>query len=340
MTTDTPTLLLEHPRYHTLGVNRHRDSPAIRKALGEVQEYLALHPDSDPVECPCGTHDDVLVTECDRNGLPCRLKLCQHCGLIRVDPQPSEESLAWFYAHAYREILGAHQIPENELFAKRLWKGELIRKVLDDARVAPKDGPIVDVGCGGGWALQPLQGFGCDLVGYDFDERMLGVGRARGLDLRHGGVEEATRDGVQAALLVCAHVLEHTKDPVAHLESLRPLVREGGHLYLEVPHVRRVRETMDGDALLYWQRAHLWDFQREHVEVLARRAGWDPVYSSEDSQSVYLVCVSAVSVRVPMPTRGKRIASILTALDRQRTSFRTRLHLALRSGYSAFRFHR
>ncbi len=299
--------------------------PDPRSAVHEVERYLEAHPDTDDTPCLCGASRDVQVVERDRDGLRCPLWLCCECGLIRMNPQPSERTLAWFYAHHYRAIYGPHIGDPTALFASMEWKGRLVESALRGAALELRSGPIVDLGCGGGWVLERLRGLGWPTLGYDYDEPLLALGRARGLDLRCGGVREARDQGVRAELLVLAHVLEHTKDPVAHLRSLHPLVAPGGWLYLEVPHTRRIGDALLGQASLYWQRAHLWDFQRPHLDAVARRAGWVPVYASDDRLSVQLICqAGAPAPELPMPRIGSKVAAQLRAHERLRRSFRAR----------------
>lgn len=310
-----------------------------RAALERLRRRLAACPDEDPAPCLCGATEDLELVGADRNGLPCRLVLCRACGLIRMDPQPSAAALARFYAEDYRAVYGPHGPRDAELFERMAWKGELVHGVLAAAGIAMEGATILDVGCGGGWTLRALAAAGAHGVGYDYDVDLLELGRAiAGLDLRPGGLEAAHRDGVRADVVVYAHVLEHTKDPVAALASLRPLLRRHGVLYVEVPHVRRIAETLDGDAMRYWQRAHLWDFQRPHVEVLARRAGFAPFYSGEDPLSAWIVCRPAEPrPREPLPLLGRRVEAFLRACERRRRHPRTRLRVVARAGWRGMR---
>ena len=299
--------------------------PTAQRAIHEVELYLEAHPDSAPTACLCGGADDIPLTETDRHGLPCALRLCRDCGLIRMDPQPTDETLAWFYEHAYRSIYGPHIDDLAALFESKAWKGRFVESGLRRAGLELRAGPIVDLGCGGGWVLEYLQRLQHPTVGYDYDERLLELGRERGLALRHGGIAEAAHDGVRAELLILAHVLEHTKDPVRHLRSLHSLVIPGGWLYLEVPHTERIGSTLRGQSSLYWQRAHLWDFQRPHLEAVAKRAGWRPIYSGEDHLSVQLLC-SATDPEpdCPIPQIGRDVQAQLASHERLRRSPVTR----------------
>jgi SAM-dependent methyltransferase len=309
--------LYEDERFRIVGEPRVHVPAAAQEALDEAHGDLAMHPDACLVSCPCGQSSDVRVTLGDRHGLPLQLVACRHCGLIRANPQPTSERLAWFYSQVYRRLYGPFARDDRALFEGKLWKGQLVQSALRSSGLGLPEGPVVDLGCGGGWTVSAFAGAGRATIGFDFDERLLELGKQRGLDLRLGGVEKARADGVRAALLIFGHVLEHTLDPVAELRGLAPLLSEAGLLYLEVPHTRRIGSAeLQNDSSRYWQRAHLWDFQRAHLISLAERAGYRVVWSSEDDKSVFLLCRAEAAGRVSeLPQLGPQVESQLLGFE-------------------------
>lgn len=327
--------LYEDARFRVVGEPRVALPESARLALDEAHQALAAHPDVRIVVCPCGKSDDVRVTLGDRHGLPFSLVLCQSCGIIRANPQPSAEQLTWFYSQIYRRLYGPFAKTDDVLFESKLWKGELVRRALDTSRLSLASGPIVDLGCGGGWTLAPLRSREQPLIGFDFDERMMALGRSRGLDLRVGGLPRALADGVRASLVIFGHVLEHTLDPEAELRALAALLAPGGLLYLELPHTRRIGgAALQNDSLGYWQRAHLWDFQREHLRVLAGRAGYAVLWESEDENSLFLICrPEREGSRTDFPAIGGRVAAQLAGFEEKYQSRSRRLLTAARRAY-------
>jgi SAM-dependent methyltransferase len=314
-------------RFRSVGEPRVAMPESALVALDEAHRQLAKHPDARLVACLCGEADDVRVTLGDRHGLPVGLVLCRHCGLIRANPQPSAEQLGWFYSRVYRRLYGPFAAADAALFESKLWKGELVRSALESAGVSLVGGPIIDLGCGGGWTLAPLAAFTQPRIGFDFDERLLELGRARGLDLRLGGLDRALTDGVRASLVIFGHVLEHTLDPEAELRALGALLAPGGLLYLELPHTRRIGDgALQNDGSRYWQRAHLWDFQRRHLLALAARAGYAVVWDSEDEQSVFMLCRAASEATAP----SSAWPALGPAVERQLLGFEARYQSRVR----------
>jgi SAM-dependent methyltransferase len=349
--------LYEDPRFRVVGEPRVSVPAAALEALALAHGDLTEHPDACLVSCLCGQSGDVRVTLSDRHGLPLQLVLCRQCGLIRANPQPSAERLAWFYSRVYRRLYGPFASDDRALFESKLWKGRLVQRALLSSGARLPEGPVVDLGCGGGWTLSAFAGGdgtggdglnggdgtggdgagpGRACIGFDFDERLLELGQKRGLDLRLGGVQKARADGVRAALLIFGHVLEHTLDPVAELRGLAPLLTEAGLLYLEVPHTRRIGSTeLRDDSSRYWQRAHLWDFQRAHLVALAERAGYGIVWSSEDDKSVFLLCRAGGAGAVSeFPRLGHQVESQLLGFE---ALYQSAPHRARRAARQALR---
>jgi SAM-dependent methyltransferase len=312
------SLLFDAARYRKVGSASVRMAPRSKRALRLAHSYLSEHPDAEDVACPCGHGVDLAVSQTDRHGLPYPLVLCVGCGLLRMTPQPSHETLSWFYDTVYRDIYGPDASNPERLFASMLWKGTLVVRALERAGLPIPPGPAVDVGCGGGWTLAPFRFRAWSCIGYDFDARLLSSGRRRGMDLRSGGAQQAIADGVQAGLLICAHVLEHVRDPLEHLRELTGLLAPEGLLYLELPHLERIAAHLRGDSLLYWQRAHLWEFQLEHVLALAAEAGLQTVWSERDQDSMYLLCKRSRSQPSAWPLLGAIVLESLRGYEAER----------------------
>lgn len=320
--------LYSDARFRVIGAPRVAVPELARRALEEAHRALVEHPDARLARCLCGNAaEERRVSAADRHGLPFNLVLCRACGLIRVNPQPSPERLRWFYAQVYRRLYGPFAKDDAALFDSKLWKGELVQRGLSSSGLTlSKTGePVVDLGCGGGWTLAPFAAERA-CIGFDFDERLIAIGRARGLDLRLGGVERALADGVRAALVILGHVLEHTLDPEAELRALAPLLAEGGLLYVEVPHTRRIGcAALRNDSACYWQRAHLWDFQRGHLAALLERAGYRVLWTSEDENSVFTLSRWAGAIQPgPWPRLGADVEAQLLGFERRHGSIAER----------------
>ena len=318
--------LLKSGRFKKTGTPAVEVSADTLQRLSSAPDFVRS-PAGELADCPCGRDDDVIVTQTDRHGLAYRLVLCNTCGLLRMNPQPEDGHLAWYYSNLYRPLYDQSS-PAAEVFLRKLWKSELLEKVLNRSTFNRPFSSVLDIGCGGGWTMKIMHDMGAECVGYDFSQDLIEYGIQQGFDLRLGGSDEAIKDGARGDLVIYSHILEHVRDPVAELEKLRELIGENGMLYIETPYIGRIKKRLHGDALKYWQRAHLWEFQLEHVIYFLRKAGFSILWSDVDDDSCYVLCevdAGANSQDLEFPLLGSRVRAQIVGFERQRTSLLTAL---------------
>lgn len=97
---------------------------------------------------------------------------------------------------------------------------------------------------------------------------------AQGVDLATGG-DAMELPGELWDYIFSSHCLEHLVNPVAAIEHWRSKLREGGVLFLYLPH----------PDMIYWRpencRKHLHLFQPEYVASMLGKLGFGPVLHSE-----------------------------------------------------------
>ena len=98
---------------------------------------------------------------------------------------------------------------------------------------------ILEVGCGYGAALDVFRRKGFTAVGTEASLTRAEACRARGLNVFDCPTDnfDPVRHLAPFDLAYSIHVLEHIVDPGPHIRNLSALIREGGYLYLQVPHL-------------------------------------------------------------------------------------------------------
>lgn len=98
---------------------------------------------------------------------------------------------------------------------------------------------ILEVGCGYGTALDVFRRKGFTAVGTEASPARARSCRARGLNVFDCPTDnfDPIRHLAPFDLAYSIHVLEHIVDPGPHIANLSALVREGGYLYIQVPHL-------------------------------------------------------------------------------------------------------
>src|SRR5205814_10342937 len=160
------------------------------------------------------------------------LKRCSNpsCGLIWLDPMPTECDIAKAYERYY-----THEPDLNEHFVSREPRIDKIKAVLTRLyefcwRLTPlyweqrkldlmylgggMPGRVLEVGCGNGHRLTQLRALGWDVKGQEVDEKAAALAR-RGLGGRIflGTLDQARFHDNEFDAVVMSHVLEHVHDP-------------------------------------------------------------------------------------------------------------------------------
>lgn len=133
-----------------------------------------------------------------------------------------------------------------QLEDRSFWFNYRNRFILETVRNFPAAGPIVDIGAGNGYVSLALQRAGFEVVVIEPGAEGARNARSRGLDpvvcatLEDAGLQPESLDAVGLF-----DVVEHIRDDVAFLRTVRHALRQGGRLYLTVPAFRALWSSED-----------------------------------------------------------------------------------------------
>jgi SAM-dependent methyltransferase len=228
--------------------------------------------------CPCGEEHATIISRTDRYGLPLDTVLCAACGTLRIDPYLASESLTDFYVNFYQRMYARVTEPDR-YFARQVSYGE---RVLSFARnLVPNQGFVAEIGCGAGGALSVFQKAGFRVLGCDYSNELVEIGKRRGVpNLYFGGVEtlaKQLRPGDSVDLVFLHHVFEHIADPIDLLGRVKPMLAPGGVILLAVPDVMRIDQFPfpSGNLRLFLHIAHKFNYTISGLSALARRVGME-----------------------------------------------------------------
>ena len=146
-----------------------------------------------------------------------RVVRCDDCGLVFLNPQPSDDELA-------RICNAESSVARNAAAADSLRK---ISRYHGSAR-----GRLLQIGCGDGEFLESAEGAGWDVTGIEFSQaqceraqRRLKSGKVRHRELHRIGLVPEQFD-----LCVVSDVLEHVRSPLEFLRDLHRVLKPGGTL--------------------------------------------------------------------------------------------------------------
>lgn len=234
---------------------------------------------------------------------------CDECGLVRLSPRPTVETIGRHYPADYGAYNTTASIHSVNAANQRGVRGAVRNAVLSTigygnsrssiwqrpmgAILSPffyrratynfgdlfpnfvEGGRALEVGCGNGGFLSFLKYHGWSVAGVDLSP--IAAQRAKELfdiDVFNGQLEDAPFTAESFDFIRLSHVLEHTYDPLQSLKKIFTLLKPGGIVYIEVPNAIGVGAEIYGE---YWfgfdAPRHLFMFTPENLQLALERAG-------------------------------------------------------------------
>ncbi len=196
---------------------------------------------------------------------------CDGCGLIRLDPMPTDEVLALAYPSDYHAYVG----PRSGLTSKLIALARARNARALTRRLAP-GACVLDIGCATGLLLEAIgRRSGCRLYGVEYKPEAAAEARRRGIEVWEGELEQADIRDASMDLALMQHVLEHVRNPVETLRSVHRVLAPGGRLAGELPNFDSWDARLFGR---FWGGGHaprhLWHFTPDSLRAALRHAGF------------------------------------------------------------------
>ncbi len=198
---------------------------------------------------------------------------------MRLEPQPDPRDLQNYYPPTYWFAPGETPAERLEERYRRLVLTDHVRFVEQALEHTGLNGPVLDVGCGGGLFLRALQEKGVSVLGIDISLEAARV--ARHLNLLPAFCAKLPRAPLppeSCAVVTMFHLLEHLYNPASYIEAARELLTPEGRLVIQVPNAACWQFLLFGDR---WNGLdvprHLFDFKQSDIDLLLRECGFEPV---------------------------------------------------------------
>jgi SAM-dependent methyltransferase len=236
---------------------------------------------------------------------------CAACGLLRLEPQPTREELPNYYPENYWFAPDRSAASRLEEAYRRLVLRDHVRFVTHAMKRAP-EGPLLDVGCGGGLFLGMMRERGFHIVGLDFSREAAAIAwKKQQAPALCGELDRSPLRPASFAAVTMFHVVEHLYDPRPYFRAAHQALRAGGRLIVQVPNAASWQFRLLGRA---WNGVdiprHLFDYRDRDLERLLEGCGFQVVrrkyFSLRDNPAGL---ASSVAPRLdPMARRVRRIA--------------------------------
>lgn len=213
---------------------------------------------------------------------------CASCGIMVLDPFPTEEALKSVYNDLY---FNNDKLVENssstsniygysDYIAERINKQRGYNHILEKTRslmiasAAPP--PLLDYGCGLGFFIDSAYDYGFDPNGVEFNPYAIDYIRRR-YSYKVFKNEEFGASEKKYDVVTLFDVIEHVRDPLQLINDARTKLNDNGLLILTTMDSESIVSKMIGSHLKDFRRTseHIYFFSRKNLPSLMMRYGFE-----------------------------------------------------------------
>lgn len=259
--------------------------------------------------CPCchSRAARIVATRDGKTGEPLLTVSCEGCGLGRIDPLPTEQALAAWYATRYRQAYkGAEQPALRHVLragrnALNRWQWLRAHSPVQDWTSQAATRTTLDIGASSGEFVALMRSLGFDARGVEPHQGYASYANGvLGLAVSHGTLQSQL-DAIPAGsldLITLFHVFEHLTDPLDALRRMASRLKPGGLLYIEVPNATRPCSPhymfFRAHTLYFTGPSLRWTLQAGGLSVLA--------HSPDDADNLSIVATPGnTPAAAPLP---------------------------------------
>jgi SAM-dependent methyltransferase len=165
---------------------------------------------------------------------------CRKCGLLYVNPRPTQEETGRFYPETYswKETLEADSSLTK--WVRKLEKGYRYHLLKDEVSKVVKltgrsFGKLLDIGCGTGDRLDVFRSIGFETYGVETSDSADYAKEHLKLNVLKRDLFLAHFPDHFFDLVTLYNVLEHTHDPMRVCKEVERILKKGGFLIIQVP---------------------------------------------------------------------------------------------------------
>jgi SAM-dependent methyltransferase len=204
-----------------------------------------------------------------------RVEDCANCGMMRLNPQPSNEELAAIYDAHY--FLLNENDGQSHVSLLKANTADRYLALLQSYVGAPLTGDLLEIGCGHGDFLIRAAEKGLSVTGIEYSAHSAQIAATKlgkqGTVLC-GEIDQLLHSEKRFDYIVFADVLEHVRDPRQFLQNIHLLLRENGIAVAVVPSIDSRSAKWMKNKWMEFKPEHLWYFSTKTLRQLLYSEGF------------------------------------------------------------------
>jgi len=243
-----------------------------------------------------------------------RVVRCDDCGLVFLNPQPSDDELARIYGANYflgsESEAGRQAVSEIKQVTATLYLSE-IRRYHGSV-----NGRLLEIGCGDGDFLAVAEADGWHVTGIEYSPAACEKARQRlkNGEVFSGELQSAGMAAEQFDLCVVSDVLEHVRSPLDLLREIHRVLKPGGALFIATPSIDSWSARFLRQKWMEFKAEHLTYFDHQTLQTVLFKSGFRDVVVQPGWKILNFDYVKKHFERFPVPvitTALKVIARVL-----------------------------
>jgi 2-polyprenyl-3-methyl-5-hydroxy-6-metoxy-1,4-benzoquinol methylase len=255
-----------------------------------------------------------------------RVVRCDGCGLLRLDPPPTEDDIRAVYDKDYfnntefmrgtTQSLFGYSDYIAERFNKQQQYATIAREIARRLDIVDRRPRLLEVGCGLGYFLDVAFEENFDVAGLEFNPHAVErLSQKYAFPVSTGALESAELPPGPFDSVVLLDVIEHLRDPFAGLDRIHAAIAPRGLLVLSTVDAESFMSRLLGKRLEDFRRTreHLFFFSRSTLRAILDAHGFEveTIRSIGHTFSVEMLLERLALYNRPVFTALRRLAKRL-----------------------------
>jgi len=230
-----------------------------------------------------------------------RVVQCDDCGLVFLNPQPSDAELARIYSADYflgsNTATSSQAVREIKQATARLYLSEISRYCGSDS------GRVLEVGCGDGDFLVIAQAADWCVTGVEYSATACEKARQRlkNGEIFCGELQSARLEAEQFDLCVISDVIEHVRSPMDFLREIHRVLKPGGALFIATPSLGSWSARLMRQKWMEFKAEHLTYFDPQTLQTALFKSNFRDVIVEPGWKMLNFDYVKMHFERFPVP---------------------------------------
>lgn len=199
-----------------------------------------------------------------------RVEECADCGMMRLNPQPTDEVLAEIYSKNYF-LMGEDKqgLAHFSMLKSKTAEGYI--EQLESYIGKPLTGSLLEIGCGQGDFLLCAAQRGLQVDGLEYSPHAAASAQSK-IDgygqVICGELQQLLASEKRYDFIVAADVIEHVREPQQFLTTIYTLLNKNGVIMLVVPSTDSLTARLMRNKWVEFKLEHLWYFSQSTLRRL------------------------------------------------------------------------